>query len=78
MVMPLASSVDLQQTDLLHPSQTMDGNVPKLDQKEDSCSILMGQQTVSTRDKGSNHVMTTFSDFEPQIGGNSGEAQVKP
>lgn len=53
--------------------------MPKLDQKEDSCSILMGQQTVSTRDKGSsNHVMTTFSDFEHQIGGNSGEAQVKP
>ena len=56
----------------------MDGNVHKLDQKEESCSILMGQQTVSHRDKGSNHVMKTFSDFEHQIGGNSGEAYVKP
>jgi len=50
----------------------MDDNVQKLDQKEESCSILMGQQTVSNWDKGSNHVMTTFSDFENQIGATSG------
>ena len=41
-IMPLASTVELNESSLLQPSQTMDGNVSKYDKKDAIGSMLTG------------------------------------